>query len=154
MTMNVPVFDIHAVLKRLPHRYPFLMVDRIVEVGPDFAVGLKNVTVNESCFQGHFPGHPVMPGALITEALLQTSAFIGAQPSGTSEPRKQFLCAGFAMKFAQLVTPGDQLRLEVRLMRSLAEMTKASAIARIIGGGVAASGDLTLVALSQTESGK
>ena len=70
-------YDIAAIKRRLPHRYPLLMVDRIEESGPGYAIGIKNVTANEPCFQGRFPGRAVMPGALIAEALMQTSAFVG-----------------------------------------------------------------------------
>ena len=70
-------YDIEAIKRRLPHRYPFLMVDRIEESGPGYAIGVKNVTANEPCFQGHFPQRSVLPGALIAEALMQTSAFVG-----------------------------------------------------------------------------
>ena len=70
-------YDVEAVKRRLPHRYPFLMVDRIEESGPGYAIGVKNVTVNEPCFQGHFPQRSILPGALIAEALMQTAAFVG-----------------------------------------------------------------------------
>ena len=74
-------YDIEAIKRRLPHRYPFLMVDRIEESGPGYAIGVKNVTVNEPCFQGHFPPRSILPGALIAEALMQTAAFVG-RPEG------------------------------------------------------------------------
>ena len=74
-------YDIEAVKRRLPHRYPFLMVDRIEESGPGYAIGVKNVTVNEPCFQGHFPQRSILPGTLIAEALMQTSVFVG-RPEG------------------------------------------------------------------------
>ena len=74
-------YDVEAVKRRLPHRYPFLMVDRIEESGPGYAIGVKNVTVNEPCFQGHFPQRSILPGALIAEALMQTSVFV-VRPEG------------------------------------------------------------------------
>ena len=74
-------YDVEAVKRRLPHRYPFLMLDRIEESGPGYAIGVKNVTVNEPCFQGHFPQRSILPGALIAEALMQTSVFVG-RPEG------------------------------------------------------------------------
>ena len=77
-------YDVEAVKRRLPHRYPFLMVDRIEESGPGYAIGVKNVTVNEPCFQGHFPQRSILPGALIAEALMQTAAFVG-RPEGSSD---------------------------------------------------------------------
>lgn len=141
-------FDIMAIRARLPHRYPFLMVDKIVESGPGFAVGLKNVSINEPYFQGHFPDYPIMPGVLITEACLQTSAFMGPVDSdlGTAAPdpaKTRFFCVGFDMKFTGLVSPGDQLRIEVRLVRRMAGMTRVKA--RVLTEtGVVAAGDLSL----------
>ena len=121
-------YDIEAIKRRLPHRYPFLMVDRIEESGPGYAIGVKNVTANEPCFQGHFPQRSVLPGALIAEALMQTSAFVGrssgadgasgvpaaAEGSGTGQ---QLFCIGLNLKFRRPVVPGDQLRMDLRFVR-------------------------------------
>lgn len=140
--------DIQSIRRRLPHRYPFLMIDRIEESGPGHAIALKNVTVNEPCFQGHFPDFPVMPGVLITEACLQASAFMGPTEADLAEAapdpaRSRFFCVGFDMKFTGLVSPGDQMRIEVRLVRRMAGMTRVKA--RVTTeNGVVASGDLSL----------
>ncbi len=140
--------DILSIRQRLPHRYPFLMVDRIEDVGPGYALGLKNITANEPCFQGHFPDFPVMPGVLITEACLQTAAFMGPTPgdAGSEAPdpaTTRFFCVGFDMKFTGLVSPGDQMRMEIRLVRRMAGMTRVKARVTT-ANGVVASGDLSL----------
>jgi 3-hydroxyacyl-[acyl-carrier-protein] dehydratase len=109
--------DIEAVLKRLPHRYPFLMVDRVLEVAPGKSiVAVKNVSANEAYFQGHFPGHPVMPGVLILEALAQAGGVL-AWESVSSEERLWILyLVGIEdVRFKQIVRPGDQLTLRVVL---------------------------------------
>ena len=158
-------YDVEAVRRRLPHRYPFLLVDGIEESGPGYAVGVKNVTVNESFFQGHFPERAIMPGVLIAEALLQTSAFLGAPReaergnggggAGTEEPRagaegpgRQLFCAGIHLRFHRPVVPGDRLRLEVRLVRRIGSVARVKAVARSAAGVVAA-GDLDLVTLAK-----
>ena len=154
-------YDVEAVRRRLPHRYPFLLVDGIEESGPGYAVGIKNVTVNESFFQGHFPGRAVMPGVLIAEALLQTSAFLGGPreaeraDAGKDEPGagaqgsgRQLFCAGIHLRFHRPVVPGDRLRLEVRLVRRIGNVARVKAVARSAAGVVAA-GDLDLATLAQ-----
>ena len=156
-------YDVEAVRRRLPHRYPFLLVDGIEESGPGYAVGVKNVTVNESFFQGHFPGRAIMPGVLIAEALLQTSAFLGAPReaerggggagkdapgAGAEGPGRQLFCAGIHLRFHRPVVPGDRLRLEVRLARRIGSVARVKAVARSAAGVVAA-GDLDLVTLAK-----
>jgi len=147
-------YDIMAIRNRLPHRYPFLMVDRIAESGPGYAVGLKNVSINEPYFQGHFPEYPIMPGVLITEFCLQTTAFMGPVAGDTEAPdpaTTRFFCVGFNMKFLATVSPGDTLRGEVRLVRRMGEMTRVKA--RIsTPNGLVASGDLSLALQSVKET--
>lgn len=148
-------FDIMAIRARLPHRYPFLMVDRIIESGPGYAVGLKNVSINEPYFQGHFPDYPIMPGVLVTEACLQTAAFMGPVESDRNETAPdpattRFFCVGFDMKFTGLVCPADQLRIEVRLVRRMAGMTRVKARVST-ENGLVASGDLSLALKSSQE---
>jgi 3-hydroxyacyl-[acyl-carrier-protein] dehydratase len=111
--------DIEALLKRLPHRYPFLMVDRVLEVVPGKSlVAIKNVTANEAYFQGHFPGHPVMPGVLILEALAQAGGVLACE-SVTAEERISilYLVGVENSRFKQMVRPGDQLKLHVELTK-------------------------------------
>jgi 3-hydroxyacyl-[acyl-carrier-protein] dehydratase len=105
-----------SLLKLLPHRYPFLMVDRVLEISDSRAVTLKNVTHNEPFFTGHFPGMPVMPGVLILEALAQSSALLAINILGQETPF--FMLTGLdKVRFRRRVVPGDQLRMEVRLLR-------------------------------------
>ena len=150
--------DIEAIKRRLPHRYPLLMVDHIEESGPRHAVGIKNVTANEPCFQGHFPERSIMPGSLIAEALMQTSAFMGG-PDGPQredgataqaaegQADRRFFCVGMNLKFRKPVVPGDRLRLDVRFIRTLGDMVRVKATAQTAAGIVAA-GDLNLAVIT------
>jgi 3-hydroxyacyl-[acyl-carrier-protein] dehydratase len=109
------MLDVNQIMKILPHRPPFLMVDRIIELdGGVRCVGIKNVTINEPFFQGHFPGHPVMPGVLIVEAMAQVACLMAYNSSGTDYRNK--VCYFMSIenaKFRKPVFPGDQLRLEI-----------------------------------------
>jgi 3-hydroxyacyl-[acyl-carrier-protein] dehydratase len=110
------MMDIQEIKGILPHRYPFLLVDRVVELEPnEKAVGIKNVSVNEPFFQGHFPGHPIMPGVLIVEAMAQVSGIL-AFHSGANGKSTYFMSIEKA-KFRKPVVPGDQLRLEVSILQ-------------------------------------
>jgi 3-hydroxyacyl-[acyl-carrier-protein] dehydratase len=109
------MLDVNQIMKILPHRPPFLMVDRIVELDEGVrCVGIKNATINEPFFQGHFPGHPVMPGVLIVEAMAQVACLMAYKSSGTDYRDK--VCYFMSIekaKFRKPVFPGDQLRLEI-----------------------------------------
>jgi len=119
------MIDIKEVLASLPHRYPFLMVDKVIEIEPGFkAVGIKNVTINEPFFQGHFPNNPVMPGVLIVEALAQVAGILAYQ-AGTQGKTVYFLSIE-KVKFRKVVLPGDQLRLEVSVMHRRGNVWKFS----------------------------
>jgi len=119
-------------LTLLPHRYPFLMVDRLVEISDGHAVTLKNVTHNEPFFNGHFPGAPVMPGVLILEALAQSAALLAIRMLGGGTPF--FMLTGLdKVRFRRRVVPGDQLRMEVRLLRQHRPLWKMHAEARVDG---------------------
>lgn len=108
------MLDINQIMSVLPHRHPFLLVDRIVEleVGKRI-VGLKNVSVNEPFFPGHFPGHPVMPGVLIIEAMAQIAGILAYKSDETVRDKVTYFAGIDNAKFRKPVTPGDQLRLEV-----------------------------------------
>lgn len=117
----------------LPHRYPFLLVDRIVELEEGKrAVGLKNVTINEEFFNGHFPQYPVMPGVLIMEALAQVSAVIMLTKEG-NEGRLGLLAGIDECRFKKQVKPGDQLRLEVEITRIKGSIGKGKGLATVDG---------------------
>ena len=130
--------DIVALLKLLPHRYPFLLVDRLVEIdGNDSAVGIKNVSMNEPHFQGHFPGHPVMPGVLIVEAMAQTAGAICILKSGMKTPSLVYFMAIDGAKFRKPVTPGDQLRIHVQKLKERGGVFRYACDARVDGVKVA-----------------
>ncbi len=110
--------DITRLLQLLPHRYPFLLIDKIVDIDGDrSATGIKNVTMNEPHFQGHFPGHPVMPGVLIVEAMAQTAGAICLNKMDTGTTALVFFMTIDNAKFRRPVVPGDQLRIEVVPLR-------------------------------------
>ena len=125
---------ITEILKLLPHRYPFLLVDRILEVEKGKRiVGIKNVTFNEEFFQGHFPGNPVMPGVLIVEAMAQVSA-IGLHGVVPEQEKKiLYLSAVDRCKFRRPVVPGDQLRIEAEILNLKTRICKCRAVATVDG---------------------
>ncbi len=117
----MPQFDINKVMEYLPHRYPFLLIDRVVESEADkYLLALKNVTVNEPFFQGHFPGQPVMPGVLILEALAQATGLLAFSSMDDGHESKLYMLVGIdKVRFRGQVVPGDQLMLNVRLKRTM-----------------------------------
>jgi len=112
------MIDIKEIMKTLPHRYPFLLVDRITELEVGVrVVGIKNVTINEPFFQGHFPGEPVMPGVLIIEAMGQTAGVLAYRSMNAPENQGVYLMSLNRVKFREPVVPGDQLRLEMKVLK-------------------------------------
>lgn len=125
--MKTRVFDIHKILQRLPHRYPFLLVDRVLEFEPNQRIkALKNVTINEPFFAGHFPNRPVMPGVLMIEALAQTAALLSFESMGQApDADTVVLFLGIdGARFKRVVEPGDQLILEASIERAKAGVYK------------------------------
>jgi 3-hydroxyacyl-[acyl-carrier-protein] dehydratase len=133
--MTEPKIDILRIMDMIPHRYPILLVDRIVDFVPDVsAVGLKNVTMNEPHFQGHFPRMPVMPGVLIVEAMAQTSAILVVQTLGKeAEGKLVYFMTIDEAKFRKPVTPGDSMYIHVTKEKSRGSIWKFSAEARVDG---------------------
>lgn len=125
--------DIHRIAEMIPHRYPFLLVDRLIDVVPgESAVGIKNVTANEPFFQGHFPNRPVMPGVLIIEAMAQTAAVIVVASLGASaEGKLVYFMSIENARFRKPVEPGDQLQLICRKDRQRANVWRFSGEARV-----------------------
>jgi 3-hydroxyacyl-[acyl-carrier-protein] dehydratase len=133
------VYDIREIMELLPHRYPFILVDRIVEMVPDErVVGLKNVTINEPFFQGHFPGAPIMPGVLIIEAMAQVGAIL-VNASRSEEKRKEliYFMGIDKARFRKPVVPGDQLIFEIIPVKKRANVFKMSGKATVDGTLVA-----------------
>ena len=133
--------DINAVLKQLPHRYPFLLVDRVIECVPGERIeAIKNVTFNEPFFPGHFPHRPVMPGVMILEALAQAAGILAFKTAGVvPDDQSRFYFVGIDQaRFRKPVEPGDQLVLKARLERAIRGIWKFSTVAEV-GGQVVAS---------------
>ncbi|MBN8900117.1 MAG: 3-hydroxyacyl-ACP dehydratase FabZ [Rhodospirillales bacterium] len=136
---TIDVVDILRVMQAIPHRYPFLLIDRVVEVVRNVsAIGIKNVSVNESFFAGHFPNHPVMPGVLIIESMAQTAAVLVVETLGPEAAGKVvYFMSIEGAKFRRPVVPGDQLRIHVAKERNRGNVWKFHAVARVDGVSVA-----------------
>ena len=136
----IAVIDVNRIMKGLPHRYPFLLIDRVVDFVPDEgAIGIKNVTFNDNFFQGHFPGNYVMPGVLIVEAMCQTAGVVVCETLGPDDGYgvSVFFMSIEGAKFRRPVVPGDQLRLHVSKERQRGNVWRFTAIGRVDGTKVA-----------------
>lgn len=133
------IMDVQAVMKHLPHRYPFILVDRILAYVPNESiVGLKNVTINEPFFQGHYPGSPIMPGVLIVEAMGQTAGVLAIASLADAQDGTLMYFMGLdQVKFRKPVVPGDQLILELKIVKKRARVIKLEGTAKVDGQVVA-----------------
>jgi len=135
---TLDTIDIMRLLKLLPHRYPFLLVDRIIDIDGDrSAVGIKNVTANEPHFQGHFPENPVMPGVLIIEAMAQTAGAICLNAANSSMPSLVYFMTIDEAKFRKPVVPGDRLEIRVVKQKQRGNIWRFACEATVDGGKVA-----------------
>lgn len=131
------VLDIEELMKILPHRYPFLLVDRVIELEPQKrVVAIKNVTINEPFFQGHFPGHPIMPGVLIVEAMAQAGGVLLMGAVEDPESKVVYFMSIDNIKFRKPVKPGDQLRFEVELVQLRGKVARIAGVAKVDGAVV------------------
>jgi len=133
----MPALDIQAIRDILPHRYPMLLVDRIEELEAERIVGIKNVTVNEPFFAGHFPDFPVMPGVLIIEAMAQVAGVLVLSTIPDRASKLVLLASVDEAKFRKPVRPGDQLRIEMNLLKRKSSIAKMSGTASVNGAVVA-----------------
>jgi 3-hydroxyacyl-[acyl-carrier-protein] dehydratase len=126
-------YDIMAVMEKLPHRYPFLLVDRIIKLIPDDRIlALKNVTINEPFFQGHFPGKPVMPGVLIIEAMAQAGGILAYETAPADRRNRLIYFMGMdKVRFRKIVIPGDQIIFEAKILKFRSKVAKMSGTATV-----------------------
>lgn len=139
------MLNIQQILKLLPHRYPMLLVDRILEIGEGRIVGLKNVTANEPFFQGHFPGAPIMPGVLIVEAMAQCAGIYLLREIEDRDKKLFFFGGIDKARFRKPVVPGDQLIMEIEMMQRRAGTAKMRGVAKVEGAVVAEAEMLTVM---------
>jgi 3-hydroxyacyl-[acyl-carrier-protein] dehydratase len=129
----MPILDINDIRGILPHRYPFLLVDKVVELEAERIVGIKNVTLNEPFFQGHFPDFPVMPGVLIIEAMAQTAGILVLKSIPDRDQKLVLLVSVDSARFRKPVVPGDTLRMELTLLKRKASVAKMAGRATVDG---------------------
>ncbi|EJF88635.1 3-hydroxyacyl-ACP dehydratase FabZ [Bartonella tamiae] len=147
---NLNAVDIGKLLALLPHRYPFLLIDRIVDIDKDeCATGIKNVTFNEPHFMGHFPENPIMPGVLIIEAMAQTAGAISLLAEGDEKPGVVYLMTVDGAKFRKPVIPGDQLKLHVKKIKQRGGIKRFSCIAEVDGHRVAEAEVAAMIAVPE-----
>jgi len=143
--------DVKRILETVPHRYPFLMLDRVIEfIGDSELVAIKNVTINEPYFQGHFPGEPVMPGVLQIEAMAQAAGVLMLRKT-SSEGRMAFFMSADKVKFRKAVRPGDQLVINAKLTKNRANKIGVAVCTCTVGGNVVSSGELMFSVMGTTE---
>ena len=152
--MSDTPLDIKEIFRRLPHRHPILLVDRVLEVkAGERLLALKNVTVNEDFFRGHFPGNPIMPGVLIVEAMAQAAGLLVSATAAEKPPAMPYLVGVDEVKFRRPVVPGDRLQIEVRLLGRRARFWRFEARATVEGER-AAEAQLLLAVLGGEPGGR
>lgn len=148
------MLDIHEIQRLIPHRYPFLLVDRILEMElGKRVVAIKNVTINEPYFVGHFPGYPVMPGVLILESMAQAGGVLVKKTLEVPDDKIMFFMGIDKAKFRRPVFPGDQLRLELEVLSLHGRYAKVRGKA-LVDGNLVAEAELTTMIVDQKEQGK
>ena len=144
--------NITEIMQYLPHRYPFLLVDRIIDVQPGQSiVGIKNVTFNEPFFQGHFPGQPIMPGVLIVEAMAQVAGVLAFRSGMEGNGKVVYFMSIEKAKFRRPVVPGDQLRLDIKVLQQRGTVWKFSGAATV-DGKLASEADFTAMVTNKESS--
>src|ERR1700674_3347569 len=129
----MPILEVNEIRRILPHRYPMLLVDRIIELEAERIVGIKNVTANEPFFMGHFPDFPVMPGVLIVEAMAQAAGVLVLKHIENRESKLVLLVAIENARFRRPVVPGDTLRMEMKVLKRKASVAKMAGVATVDG---------------------
>ena len=142
--------DINRIMAALPHRYPFLMVDRVVELKDDELIALKNVTINEPFFQGHYPGNPVMPGVLQIEAMAQAAGILMLRRISCEGKTALFMSCD-KVKFRRAVRPGDQLTINVKLTKSRGNKIGVAGAQCLVNGQVTSSAELMFTVVDNHE---
>jgi len=147
------MMDINEIMTYLPHRYPFLLIDRIVELEADKRiVGIKNVTINEPFFQGHFPGHPIMPGVLLLEAMAQAGGVFALKSDPQAADKVIYFMSIDKAKFRKPVLPGDQVRFELELTKKRANIMAFKGVA-LVDGGVVAEAEMMAMIVDRAKQG-
>jgi beta-hydroxyacyl-ACP dehydratase FabZ len=146
------MIGINEIMTYLPHRYPFLLIDRIVEFEENKrAVGIKNVTINEPFFQGHFPGHPIMPGVLLIEAMAQAGGVLALKSDPDPSTKVIYFMSIDKAKFRKPVIPGDQVRFELDLIKTRGAIRSLKAVA-IVDGAVVAEAEMMAMIVEKNKN--
>ncbi|MCX2697036.1 MULTISPECIES: 3-hydroxyacyl-ACP dehydratase FabZ [Ochrobactrum] len=151
--LKLETADIQDILRALPHRYPFLLIDRIINIdGDQSATGIKNVSMNEPHFTGHFPDKPIMPGVLIIEAMAQTAGAITVLHNGADKPSLVYFMTIDKAKFRRPVVPGDQLHLHVKKIKQRGNISKFECVAEVDGVKVAEAEVAAMVGVAEEKA--
>ncbi|QKV18107.1 3-hydroxyacyl-ACP dehydratase FabZ [Oricola thermophila] len=150
---TLEAMELAEIMRILPHRYPFLLIDRIIEIdGGNSAIGIKNVTANEPYFQGHFPGKPIMPGVLMIEGMAQTAGAIGIRAQGFDRPALVYFMTIDNAKFRRPVVPGDVVEYHVQLTKRRGTICRYNCVAIVRGEKVAEADVAAMLSPEEPES--